>query len=149
MKNFHFGVLAFLPGLSKCFHLSFLSDFFFTLCILKNHSSSLSAIFALPGFFQEIKNTYYRELSVAAVCTYYIVISFNHKRLKIPSDLCLIFRTMQGYLVIILKKTALIEICAIQIRTKQGLTVLYSYQFQSQEAQHSIRSDPFASILHV
>ena len=106
MKNFHFGVLAFLPGLSKCFHLSFLSDFFFTLCILKNHSSSLSAIFALPGFSQEIKNTYYRELSVAAVCTYYIVISFNHKRLNIPSDLThlLVFCTFKFCQQILLEK---------------------------------------------
>ena len=79
---------------------------FFTLFILKNHSSSLSAIFALPGFSQEIKHTYYRELSVAAVCTYYIVISFNHKRLNIPSDLThlLVFCTFKFCQQILLEK---------------------------------------------
>ena len=29
MKYFHFGVLAFLQGLSKCFHLNLPSDFFY------------------------------------------------------------------------------------------------------------------------
>ena len=41
MKQFHFGVLTFIQGLSKCFHLNLPSNFFFTLCILQTHSVSI------------------------------------------------------------------------------------------------------------
>ena len=37
MNFFHFGVLAFLQGLYKCFHQNFPSNFFFTLCILQTY----------------------------------------------------------------------------------------------------------------
>ena len=38
MDFFHFSVLAFLQGLSKCFHLNLPLYFFFTLWILQTHS---------------------------------------------------------------------------------------------------------------
>ena len=49
MNFFHFGVLAFLQGLYKCFHQNFPSNFFFTLCILQTYSELYLTVFNVLG----------------------------------------------------------------------------------------------------
>ena len=49
MNFFHFGVLAFLQGLYKCFHQNFPSNSFFTLCILQTYSELHQTVFNVLG----------------------------------------------------------------------------------------------------
>ena len=65
MNFFHFSVLAFLQGLSKCFHLNLPLYFFFALFILQTHSElhlrQYSVQITFEFFFFQMRGFYFSK----------------------------------------------------------------------------------------
>ena len=112
MNFFQFGVLAFLQGLYKFFHLYFPSNFFFTLCILQTHS----VMYIISG--QGRKSSVARATEATAslapliicIICYLIVFLFSNRFSSLSTKETLYFVKSSTYQCFILCFSTLFEI---------------------------------------